>query len=202
MPHPAARTGSRCKAAVARRGPTPFRSSSTPPSRRKAASLGQPTTRWLLPRTSTASFITVATPQTSALAGRHWHVSDSTSYTAAAVPFAFENIGATGTIITGLTNQDDASVSIPIGFTFPFYGANNTTVFVSSNGVLSFGSAFTTLHQHRPDDQSHPGGRRTVLGRPDRHQQHFRPAQVRSQVTGAWRESAPHRAVEQHLLLR
>jgi hypothetical protein len=73
-------------------------------------------------------------------------VTDSVNYSAAAVAPAFEDISGTGTVITGLTNQDDTSVSIPIGFTFPFYGAPNTTVFVSSNGLLTFGtsnSAFT-----------------------------------------------------------
>ena len=48
-------------------------------------------------------------------------VTDNAGYFAAAVPFTFEDISTTGTVIAGLTNQDDASVSIPIGFTFPFY---------------------------------------------------------------------------------
>jgi hypothetical protein len=62
----------------------------------------------------------------------------TSSYSAAAVPFAFEDISATGTIIGALTNQDDLAASIPIGFTFPFYGVNNSSVFVSSNGLLTF----------------------------------------------------------------
>ncbi len=67
-------------------------------------------------------------------------------YQAAAIAPTFEDISSTGTVIAGLTGQDDASVSIPIGFTFPFYGTSNTTVFVSSNGLLTFGggdSSFT-----------------------------------------------------------
>jgi hypothetical protein len=60
-------------------------------------------------------------------------------YTASAVPFGFEDIGATGTIITGLTGADDSSFSIPIGFNFSFFGVNNTSVFVSSNGLMTFG---------------------------------------------------------------
>jgi hypothetical protein len=36
-------------------------------------------------------------------------------------------------------------VSIPIGFTFPFYGVANTTVFVSSNGLLNFGTGNTAF---------------------------------------------------------
>ena len=62
-------------------------------------------------------------------------------YSAAAVPYAFEDISGTGTIIAGLTNQDDASVSIPAGFTFPFFGTGYTSLFVSSNGLITFGTA-------------------------------------------------------------
>jgi hypothetical protein len=67
--------------------------------------------------------------------------SDNSTYSGAAVSFGFEDISSTGSVIAGLTNVDDTSVSIPIGFTFPFFGVNNTTVFVSSNGLMSFGSA-------------------------------------------------------------
>ncbi len=66
-------------------------------------------------------------------------ISDVT-YLATAVPYSFTDISGTGTIITGLTNLDDNSVVIPVGFTFPFFGTSNTTVFVSSNGLLTFGS--------------------------------------------------------------
>src|SRR5205814_1396624 len=59
--------------------------------------------------------------------------------------FTFENISATGTVISALTGADDASVSIPIGFTFPFYGSTNTSVFVCSNGFLSFGISDTAF---------------------------------------------------------
>ncbi|HEY8461328.1 MAG TPA: PxKF domain-containing protein, partial [Blastocatellia bacterium] len=65
------------------------------------------------------------------------------AYQAAVVTADFEDISGTGEVITGLTGADDASVSIPIGFTFPFYGVNNTNVFVSSNGLLTFGAANT-----------------------------------------------------------
>ncbi|MGH9939787.1 MAG: hypothetical protein ACREAM_26405, partial [Blastocatellia bacterium] len=67
------------------------------------------------------------------------------AYQAAVATPDFEDISGTGTVIAGLTNQDDASVSIPVGFTFPFFGAGNTTVFVSSNGLLTFGAANTAF---------------------------------------------------------
>jgi hypothetical protein len=69
----------------------------------------------------------------------------SGAYQAAAVAPDFEDISGTGAVIAELTNVDDASVSIPIGFTFPFYGVNNTTVFVSSNGLLTFGTGNTAF---------------------------------------------------------
>jgi hypothetical protein len=69
---------------------------------------------------------------------------DSTP-TAQAVPFVFEDISATGTVIAGLTNVDDSFASVSIGFPFPFFGANQASVFVSSNGLLTFGTANTTF---------------------------------------------------------
>ena len=91
------------------------------------------------------SFITVQTSQGSAQRGAVSGTTDNAGYTGSAVPFTFEDISATGTVITGLDATDDTSVSIPIGFTFPYFGSNNTTIFVSSNGLLSFGVADTTF---------------------------------------------------------
>ncbi|MBL8821176.1 MAG: exo-alpha-sialidase [Planctomycetia bacterium] len=84
---------------------------------------------------------TIATASRGAVLG----TTDNANYTASAVAFGFENISGTGTVIAGLTGVDDASVSIPIGFSFPFYGTNNTNVFVGSNGSLVFGSANTSF---------------------------------------------------------
>jgi hypothetical protein len=91
------------------------------------------------------SFITLQTSLASAQRGAVNGVTDSANYTASAVAPVFEDISETGTVITGLTNQDDASVSIPIGFTFPLYGVGATTVFVSSNGLLTFGTGNTAF---------------------------------------------------------
>ena len=55
------------------------------------------------------------------------------------VPFAFSDISGTGTVI--LADTDDDSVSVPIGFGFSFYGTGFANVFVSSNGLLTFGGA-------------------------------------------------------------
>jgi hypothetical protein len=89
------------------------------------------------------SFTSPGVPGATALRGAVLGTTDPTSYGASGVPFAFENIASTGTVIAGLSGQDDASVSIPIGFNFTFYGQTYTTLFASSNGLITFGSANT-----------------------------------------------------------
>lgn len=50
--------------------------------------------------------------------------------------------GGSGTPVdpTEWSNLDDAFVEVPIGFDFSFYGNKRDTVFISSNGRLTFGS--------------------------------------------------------------
>ncbi len=52
--------------------------------------------------------------------------------------FAFQEISGSGTRV--LSNTDDGFVAVPIGFTFNFYGTSQTSLFVSSNGLITFGS--------------------------------------------------------------
>jgi len=63
----------------------------------------------------------------------------SGGYSAASVPYAFDDISTTGTVVAA--SGDDASAAIPVGFTFPFYGVDYTSVYVSTNGLISFGVA-------------------------------------------------------------
>ncbi|MBO0861006.1 MAG: PxKF domain-containing protein, partial [Chloracidobacterium sp.] len=91
------------------------------------------------------SFISLGTPLVKAKRGAVTGVTDPKSYTAATVAPTFEDISTTGAVITGLTGVDEASVLIPIGFTFPLYGVPNTNVFVSSNGLLTFGTSNTSF---------------------------------------------------------
>ena len=51
--------------------------------------------------------------------------------------FSWIEIAGTGTPIG---NGDDKSLSTPIGFEFPFYGATYTTAYVSTNGLVRFAS--------------------------------------------------------------
>ena len=68
------------------------------------------------------------------------------TYTASAIAFAFEDISSTGTVIAGLDGADDTSLSIALLFTFDFFGTSYSSIFVSTNGLLTFGAgvaAFT-----------------------------------------------------------
>jgi hypothetical protein len=85
-----------------------------------------------------ASFIELRGIQTRSMRGAVMGTTDRTGYTAAAVPFAFADISATGTRVTALDNADDSAASVPIGFSFPFYGTTYTSVFASSNGLMTF----------------------------------------------------------------
>jgi hypothetical protein len=53
--------------------------------------------------------------------------------------YAWTDISATGTEVTGFANPDDGlSTPIAIGFAFPFYGGSFTTLRVCTNGFISF----------------------------------------------------------------
>jgi hypothetical protein len=71
--------------------------------------------------------------------------SDIVGYSAAAVPFVFEDISATGTVIAALTGADDGAASITPGFTFDFYSSSFSTFSVSSNGLITFVNPNTTF---------------------------------------------------------
>ncbi|MBN1603674.1 MAG: hypothetical protein JW915_18830 [Chitinispirillaceae bacterium] len=54
--------------------------------------------------------------------------------------FTWTDITSTGTLLSGLSNCDDCYTSAPIGFAFPFYGTSYSTMYVSTNGYVTFGS--------------------------------------------------------------
>ncbi len=56
-------------------------------------------------------------------------------------PYQFTDISGTGTRI--LAGADDDFASAALGFTFNFFGADYTSVYISSNGLLSFGGSNT-----------------------------------------------------------
>ncbi len=58
--------------------------------------------------------------------------------------FVWNDIATTGTLLTGLTD-DNAVGPVSLGFNFPFYGNTYGSVYVASNGFLSFDSGNTSL---------------------------------------------------------
>ncbi|MFN7966278.1 MAG: S8 family serine peptidase [Acidobacteriota bacterium] len=85
------------------------------------------------------------------LFGYSWTDSDQTG----GPTFDWVDISSIGTQITGLTGDDQNAQAIPIGFSFPFYGNNFSTVNVCTNGWLSFSSTLTTFtNQPLPNNAS------------------------------------------------
>jgi len=65
----------------------------------------------------------------------------------------FEDISATG---TPLSLVDDDGEVVPLGFTFAFYTIAHTTVGISSNGYLSFGSNLTVFSDQPIPNSNEP----------------------------------------------
>jgi hypothetical protein len=63
------------------------------------------------------------------------------SYVATECTSPFEDISGTGTHVAG-AEVDDGGASVPIGFTFNFFGVPKTDVGVTSNGYLTFGTVY------------------------------------------------------------
>jgi hypothetical protein len=53
----------------------------------------------------------------------------------------WEDISGTGTLSTVTNDDDNNQPNIPLGFSFPFYGASFTEVNISTNGNISFGTS-------------------------------------------------------------
>ena len=79
----------------------------------------------------------------------------STGYGASAASFAFENISTTGTAIS-FSDLDDGATTIPIGFNFSMFSTIYTNLYVSTNGFITFGSAYTSSPYVNTDLTSSP----------------------------------------------
>ena len=67
----------------------------------------------------------------------------STSNQPGGPAYVWNDISATGTVLSSLNGQDDTTSTelVPIGFSFPFYGSSFTALRVATNGWLSFDSS-------------------------------------------------------------
>lgn len=61
---------------------------------------------------------------------------DAGGYSCTPIAYAFTDISGTGTTLS--LSDDSLSGALPIGFTFTYYQTSYTTLYVSSNGFLSF----------------------------------------------------------------
>ena len=86
---------------------------------------------------------------------------DQYGYIAIAIPYSFEDLsGGPSTAI--LTGSEDDVIEIPIGFPFTIYGVTYTTVWVSSNGLLTFGGGETSGVPLDLTKNSPPQNRKTI----------------------------------------
>lgn len=60
-------------------------------------------------------------------------------------------------VSTSTEYLDDSAVEVSLGFTFPFFGNDYTTVFVNTNGGVTFGGADTSWDQVVATDIAVPG---------------------------------------------
>ena len=77
------------------------------------------------------------------------HGPDGYGYAGETLAYDWIDISATGTLVSGLTDDSSAG-PFNVGFTFPFYAGTQTQFYVSSNGFLSFGAGSSSLTNQCP----------------------------------------------------
>ncbi len=90
---------------------------------------------------------TASTVTTTHTAG-HWLYQWDDNKSEPGVSFQWEDILTTGSQLTTLLD-DEISEAQPLGFEFPFYGQNYSSVYVSANGWISFLPASGTVHENK-----------------------------------------------------
>ncbi|HBX50571.1 MAG TPA: hypothetical protein DEH02_05810, partial [Bacteroidales bacterium] len=76
----------------------------------------------------------------------------SQTYTQESVPYVWNDISATGSLISGV-NTDNGGFSKVIPFTFNYFGADYTSCYINANGLIVFNSTSTSY-----DNQCFPDG--------------------------------------------
>ncbi len=107
-------------------------------------SLGIAATPLRYPTIGTVSGPLVVPAQTSGPDGSNYYY--RTSLAVGGPVFAWRDIAATGTLLTGMSTYDDNGGAISLGtFTFPFYGSTvSGSIFASTNGNIQIGSTGST----------------------------------------------------------
>jgi len=77
------------------------------------------------------------------------------SYTLSADPYSWIT-ASTPLALSGTARISDAFTSIPLPFPFPFYGQSYSEVFVSTNGLLTFGSGSAEYWDELPPNPAAP----------------------------------------------
>jgi hypothetical protein len=85
-------------------------------------------------------------------AGYRWIDSDQPGGPA----YVWNDIKATGTLLSGISACDDCYQSQALSFAFPFYGTMYSTVYPASNGILTFGSGNSQYSNYPIPSTSEP----------------------------------------------
>lgn len=111
----------------------------------------------------TASSPLILSNDTDAPAGFSISIADNTAQVyshgdslTGGIPFAWEDISATGTRLSAVSESDDESEEIPGGFGFDLFGQDSTSVFVCSNGFLTLGEPHTEFSNRTLPDPLAP----------------------------------------------
>lgn len=108
-----------------------------PPALSTSLPRGQTASRTIYLRNDTASPVNYSIALTNQF-GPAYSFQDSVTGDAV---YTWEDISASGTLLSVVSAGDDNYEKVALsGFAFPFYGANYTSVFISSNGFLAFGN--------------------------------------------------------------
>lgn len=79
--------------------------------------------------------------------------------------YAWEEISASGVVVTGWTSYDDGYAGpIPIGFNFNYYGADYTDLYIGVNGFVSFGRGYGTIPGGTLPQTSNPNNDIALFG--------------------------------------
>lgn len=79
--------------------------------------------------------------------------------------YAWEDISASGVVVTGWTSYDDGYAGpIPIGFSFNYYGVDYTDLYIGVNGFISFGRGYGSIPNGTPPQTSNPNNDIALFG--------------------------------------